>query len=439
MKKAIRTHWKDFVAIIALGVIGVAVGGYILGQQRLRFPLIEEKPMNLKAEFETAQAVTPGQGQTVRVSGVKIGDITKVTLKEGRALVTLSIEGPYKKLIRTNATALLRPKTALKDMFIEVDPGKAPAPVARKGWTMPVEQTEPDVNVDEIFAMLDGDTRDYLRLLLNGAGQGLKGRGDELRELYKRFEPTHKDLARVNGKVAERRQNLRRLVRNLNVLNRELASKDDELAGLVDSSARVFRAFASEEENITQAVDELPEALQETTQTLRKVESFARVLGPSVERLRPAVRQLDDANEALRPMAREGTPILRDQIRPFVRDARPLLADLKPSLPRLAEAQVFQGRSLASLRRTVNMLSYNPKGREGPEKVDRQEGYLFWLGWLPHVGNALFSTSDATGILRPVAIQATCQTLRSTVGEEPELEFLQGLTGALTDPRICPN
>ena len=439
MKKAIRTHWKDFVAIIALGVIGVAVGGYILGQQRLRFPLIEEKPMNLKAEFETAQAVTPGQGQTVRVSGVKIGDITKVTLKEGRALVTLSIDGPYKKLIRTNATALLRPKTALKDMFIEVDPGKAPAPVARKGWTMPVEQTEPDVNIDEIFAMLDSDTRDYLRLLLNGAGQGLKGRGDELRELYKRFEPTHKDLARVNRKVAQRRQNLRRLVRNLNVLNTELASKDDDLAGLVDSSARVFRAFASEDENITQAVDELPEALEETTQTLRKVETFAKVLGPSVERLRPAVRKLDDANEALRPMAREGAPILRDEIRPFVRDTRPLIADLKPSLPRLAEAQVFQGRSLASLRRAVNMLSYNPNGREGPENVDRQEGYLFWLAWLPHVGNALFSTSDSTGILRPVAIQATCQTLRSTVGEEPELEFLQGLTGALTDPRICPN
>ena len=64
MKKAIRDHAKDFAAMIALAIIAVVVGGYILANQRLRFPLVEEKPIQLKAEFETAQAVAPGQGQT---------------------------------------------------------------------------------------------------------------------------------------------------------------------------------------------------------------------------------------------------------------------------------------------------------------------------------------------------------------------------------------
>jgi phospholipid/cholesterol/gamma-HCH transport system substrate-binding protein len=119
MKKAIRDHWRDFAAIIGLFVISLAVGGYILTQQRLRFPLIEDAPKRIKAEFSTAQAVTPGQGQTVRVSGVKIGDVGKVELKEGRALVTLEIDPEFKELVREDATALLRPKTALKDMFVE--------------------------------------------------------------------------------------------------------------------------------------------------------------------------------------------------------------------------------------------------------------------------------------------------------------------------------
>ena len=65
------------------------------------------------------------------------------------------------------------------------------------------------------------------------------------------------------------------------------------------------------------------------------------------------------------------------------------------------------------------------------------EGYLFWIAWLGHNAGAVFSTADATGIFRPVAIQATCATIKQTINDEPELEFLQGLTGALFDPRIC--
>src|SRR3712207_2511876 len=112
-------------------------------------------------------------------------------LREGRALVTLEIDPKYRDVIREDAQALLRPKTALKDMFVEITPGRGK--VAREGHVLPVENTLPDVNPDEVFAALDQDTRDYVQLLVNGAGQGLKGRGDELRELFKRFEPTHRD------------------------------------------------------------------------------------------------------------------------------------------------------------------------------------------------------------------------------------------------------
>jgi phospholipid/cholesterol/gamma-HCH transport system substrate-binding protein len=436
MKKAIKDHARDFVAIIVLAVIALAVGGYILANQRLRFPVIEEKPLRLKAEFSTAQAVMPGQGQTVRVSGVKVGDVGQIELKEGRAIVDLEILPKYKDLIREDASALLRPKTALKDMFIEVQPGNG-AP-AKQDYMIPVSRTEPDVNPDEILAMLDDDTRDYLRLLLNGASRGLDKRGSDLREVFERFEPTHRDIARITTKVAERRENLRRLITNLNRLNGELASKDDELAQLVDSSATVFRAFASEEGNITEAVDRLPEALEQTTETLGKVERFANILGPAAERLRPAVRPIDDANEALIPLGKQGAPILRKKVRPFVREARPLVKDLRPAAQELAEGTPDLTRSFVVLNHLFNMLGFNKDGREGPDDPDRDEGYLFWIAWLGHNGNALFSTSDNGGTLRPVAIQANCQSIKGSLSEFPQMAFLQSLTGVLFDPRICP-
>jgi phospholipid/cholesterol/gamma-HCH transport system substrate-binding protein len=90
MKTAIRKHLRDFIAIIALAVLALGVGGYILTNQRMRFPW-EPETFKLKAEFSTAQAVTPGQGQTVRVSGVRVGDIGGVELKDGRAIVTMEL------------------------------------------------------------------------------------------------------------------------------------------------------------------------------------------------------------------------------------------------------------------------------------------------------------------------------------------------------------
>ena len=43
----------------------------------------------MNAEFQTAQAVTPGQGQTIVVSGVQIGQLGNVTLKNGIAIVQM--------------------------------------------------------------------------------------------------------------------------------------------------------------------------------------------------------------------------------------------------------------------------------------------------------------------------------------------------------------
>ncbi len=438
MKKAIRDHARDFAAMILLIVIAAGVGGYILTQQRLRFPIIEDAPKRIKAEFSTAQAVTPGQGQTVRISGVKVGDVGRVQLKQGRALVTLEIDPKYKDVIREDATALLRPKTALKDMFVEVQPGDAPAPVAKEGYVIPVANTLPDINPEEVLSALDVDTREYLKLLIQGAGQGLKGRGDDLRAVFKAFEPTHRDLARVTSKVAERRRNLRRLIHNLNRLNGELASKDDELAQLVDSASRVFRAFASEGPNLTQAIDELPEALRQTTQTLGRVERFAEILRPSLDRLTPAVSKLDAANEALTPFAKEATPIVRDEIRPFIRDARPLVGELREPARRLAASTPDLTNTFRLLNRFFNLLAYNEKGRQAPDDPQRDEGYLFWLAWLAHDGNALFSSSSNTGVLRPAALQVTCASVKQTIQQEPELEFLQGLTPILFNEQICP-
>ena len=305
-------------------VLSIVVAGYILNKERLRFPFIQSTPFTLNAEFSTAQAVTPGQGQSVRISGVQIGEIGNVTLKNGTADVQMNIDDQYKHLIHTDCTALLRPKTGLKDMFIELNPGSGSSPVAKAGYTIPVSQHATPTSTSTRSSPRWTATRArYLNLLVNGAGQGLKGNGgNELAQVLERFEPTHRDLARLNKAVAVRGTDLRQLVNSLQRLNTALATKQGQIVSLVDSSSKVFRAFASEDNNISRALVDLPGTLSQTTTTLGKVQAFAKLLGPTASNLLPAARAIPAANAGA-DRAGQAEHADRPEPDPAVRGRRP--------------------------------------------------------------------------------------------------------------------
>jgi phospholipid/cholesterol/gamma-HCH transport system substrate-binding protein len=406
VKRAIKNHLRDFLAVLGVVILAVGIGGYILSQQRLRFPLIEDEPKRVEIELDNAQSVQPGQGQTVRVAGVEIGQISGVEIDDGNAVVEAEIQPEFEDVIKEDATALLRPRTGLKDMLIDVDPGQGE--VLEAGGRIPVGNTLPDVNPDQILSTLDADTRPYLRLLISGAGKGLRGHGDDLAETLKRFEPLHRDLARVAEAGARRRDALRRLVNRYGLLMRELGRHPADLRRLVSASQAVFDALASEESTISAAVARLPGTLRQTESTLGRVDTLARVLQPALNSLRPPFRQLAPTNAALRPFLSETTPIVRDQIRPFARAAAPYVDDLEPAARDLAQASPDLTDTVEELNRFFNMGAYNPGGAEPPRVRGgndlRREGFLYWLAWTANNGVSLFSTADAQGVYRRLTI-----------------------------------
>ncbi len=205
----------------------------------------------------------------------------------------------------------------------------------------------------------------------------------------------------------------------------------------------MFRSFASEDRNITASIARLPGTLRTTTTTLGKVQRFARVLRPAARDLTPTFQALTRANKAVQPFAKEAAPILQNQIRPFVRDARPVVRTLKQPASDLATSTPQLTRSFTVLNHLFNLIGYNPNGREGPDKSmntgpnPREEGYLFWIAWLLHNGNSLFSASDANGPYRPITVGGSCSTLTALASQSApmQLEFLS----ALNDPASARN
>jgi phospholipid/cholesterol/gamma-HCH transport system substrate-binding protein len=434
---AIRKHLRDFIAVILLVVVALVVAVVILSHQRLALPpgvpILGKDYVHVEAELETAQAVTPGQGQTVNIAGVEVGQISDVKLRDGKAVIGMDIERKYTP-IYNDATILLRPKTGLKDMVAEMDPGTKAAGELPEDRPIPASQTLPDVNLDEILSSLDGDTRDYLRLLLGDAAIGLRGNGRNLAQAIRRIEPTARYSRMLNEQLAKRRHNIKRVIHNFSLLVDELGHKDRQLGDFVENSNAVFATLASQDANLRASVRELPGALGATTTTLAKVDRLAKVLGPTLTDLDPGAQQLDNALQQLRPFLTTTTPILKNQIRPFTRAALPTVKQLRPALNDLAAATPDLTRSFKVVNVLLNTLAYNPPGQSS-------EGYLFWLSWLNHIGSTVFANQDAHGPIRHGLIVLSCSTatlLESVAAASPQLGTLVQLLNAPPTSQICP-
>jgi phospholipid/cholesterol/gamma-HCH transport system substrate-binding protein len=346
--------------------------------------------------------------------------------------VTMSIQEEYADLIHEDATMLLRPRTGLQDTTVEVDAGNPDAPAVEEDSTVPVSQTQPNIQPDRILATLDGDTQAYLRLLLEGGAQGFGGHGKQLSAGLRRLEPFARDVAKINRLLAQRRQNIRRSIHNFRLVAEELGRNDTQLAEWVDSSNAALRAFANQEASIRETLREAPSALRETQRALRSSNRFSLASGPALRRLTPAARTLGPALEAARPLFRQTAGPIRDQIRPFTRRVQKPFRHLEQAAGPLDETSKELRGGLEGLNRLFDTLAFNPDGA--------QEGYLFWLAWLNHNLNALGFVQDANGPIPRGLVMVTCATAglaQSVADANPTYQTLLDLNRVPRTEEIC--
>jgi phospholipid/cholesterol/gamma-HCH transport system substrate-binding protein len=442
VRRAISKHLRDFVALFFMGLIAVGVTTYILSQERFHLPswvpVVGADFYKLNVELPTAQAVVPGQGQTINIAGVKVGDVKSVRLRNGVAVVTVDMDRKYTPVYR-NAHILLRPKTGLKDMYLALDPGTKAAGALPSGGTVVVANTLPDVNPDEVLSVLDSDTRAYLQILLDAGGQaftdkpGHAGQASaDLRQTFKRIEPTNRDLDKIMSQLATRKRNVSQVIHNFGLITAELGRTDGTLGRFVESSNANFQAFANQDVNLREALGLLPDTLKVTDATLQKADKLGRTAGPTFASLRPFARALGPALKDVRPFLRQSTPVIKNQLRPFTQIARPTVRDLRPAAADLALATPRLRRTFGVLNSAFNEFAYNPPGKE--------EGFLFWQSWLNHVGATVFTTQDAHGPIRRGLVIISCGALGvldNIQKTTPQLAVLIQLLRAPTRSEAC--
>lgn len=442
MIRSIRKQLSDVLWVIGLVAVAVVVGGYIVVHQRLTWPewmpVVGEQFFDMEAEFQTVSGVLPGQGQQVTVSGVQVGEIGGVKLDNGVAIAKLRIEPRFAR-VYPDATMLLRPKTGLKDMIVELDPGtKASGPQLKEGARLTSAQTDPDVNFDEILASLDGDTRAYLTMLVTDGAAALgDGNGRELASTFKRFEPLSRHAAEASKLVAQRRDKLERLMGNLSKLADELGGRDEQLGQFVNASADVFRHFSAQNANLERTLQKFPPTLEATDDALGKVAKLGATLNTALEDLEPTSRALAPTLRKVRPFFKETTPVLKDDLRPFTREVQDEVRKLRPAAEGTARATPELTTLSNLLNELLDTLAYDPPG-EGKGN----EGYLFFVPWANHNTNSVLSQQDGVGAVRRSLLLMSCGSLEflrtlEQDGKNPPLSTLIQLLGAPRFGEVC--
>jgi phospholipid/cholesterol/gamma-HCH transport system substrate-binding protein len=408
------------MAVIGLLVIALVVGFYILRQQRLAVPWDDR--YTISAELSSGQALTPGQGQDVTVAGVEVGEIAKVTLRDGRALVEMSIDRGKlaQDRVRTDASLLIRPRTPLQDMTVDVNPGSARAPALGEDAVIPVSQTTPQVNLDEILAALEVDTRRWAVNLVAGFADGVRDQGTALRAALKASAPSLALTRRVTSATADRRRQLARAIHSLRRLTTAVADDERSLGTLVTAGETTFSTLASQDDALRDGLARLPGTLRSARSALRAARPFAADAEPALQRLIPVARTLggnDGVLRALDGLQRDGLPALRT-LTAIAPQTRRVAKTLAPTARRLARATPDLESSLASLDRLGDVFAYNP---DGP-----QEGYLYWLAWFLHNGHSFTSGHDGNGPFWRGIVQFSCSAAIN-----------EALTGAILQPIIA--
>jgi phospholipid/cholesterol/gamma-HCH transport system substrate-binding protein len=432
VRDQVERYRSAFIAVVTMILLAAVVGGYILAHQNVQIPgwvpVLGKSTYTLKARFQTAQAVTPGQGQAVTIAGAKVGEVGSVEVQAGVATVTMRVTPKYARFYK-NATMLMRPKTALQDMTIEISPGTPGAGKLHSGETLPMSQTAPNINFDEFLAGLDTETRFYLQALLAGAGEGLNHNGRALSATLKRFLPTTRLGTEITHELQRRHKNIAQSIHNFRLLVEAVGGKDEQLAELVSASNAVFATFSKEDADFRKTLHLLPGALEKTGNELAKVKTASNALGSTLTKLQPFAKALAPAQTATKKLSLATTPIIKNEIRPFAREILPVVNELEPSVEDLAQSFPKFTVTFGVLNEFFNELAYNP----GPKKA----GFLFFLDWGNHDLNSVVSSSDANGPLGRSLVYFNCEVLpilKGVAEVNPTVKVLVGLLRPPTKP-----
>ncbi len=328
MRSSVRSLAGQPLLVGAVTVLVVAVAVVLAYEANRGLPFTAAD--ELRVELPDAASLTAGA--EVRIGGSRAGAVDRlepVVRDDGTVIARAHLRlDPDRGPLRAGTTATVRPRSLLGLKYLELTPGAPGRPALQPGATLPLRQARPEpVDLDQVLAVFDEDTRRNATAGLREVGTALAGRGPDLNTAIAGARALLDPLRRVAGRLSARETGLPRLVPALARVAAEVAPAGEAQAGLVRGAARTFAALDRAGRALDDALAQAPRTLDVAVRELpvqrpllAQLAGLARDLGPGARALRASAGDLAGAVEA-------GAPGLRS--------SRALSARLEPTFRRL--------------------------------------------------------------------------------------------------------
>jgi ABC-type transporter Mla subunit MlaD len=309
---------------------------------------LKPQSYRFKANFPESSLLV--NNADVRISGLTVGKVASKELsRDGGQIVEMDLDRAYAP-IPVDTRAILRAKSILGQIYIELTPGDRSGPMLNDGGTLRRTQVEDAIFVDEILGTFDKQTRQYFRGWLDQISKAIRdGRGKDLNHALGKIDRWVASGADVLEILDDQNPALERLLRNGSITLAAINERRGQFRELIGNANNVFGALASRNDQLAETVSILPTFLDESKATLARLEGFAR-------NTQPLVRDLTPVAYKLQPTIRD-VGKLAPHLRSMFRGLDPLIDESGKTLPDGARFLQGAGPTLESLHAYLTQLN----------------------------------------------------------------------------------
>ena len=235
------------------------------------------------------------KGSDVRILGVPVGKVEKLTAKGDHVQVTLSYSGDVR--LPADVKAVIISPAIVGDRFVQLAPAYSGGAVLPNDAKLGVDRSAVPVELDEIFKSLDdlsvalgpqGANKDgSFSSLIEDSARQLDGQGEQLHETLTNF-------ARLSTTLSNNKDELFGSIREIEQFVQLLRRNDSSVRSFFDSTARVSNVLEAERHDLAKTLEFLSKALIDVRKLLKDNRTTLRHNIDNLQRLAELLARHDE-------------------------------------------------------------------------------------------------------------------------------------------------